>query len=275
VCKGGGSGLCMHTIGLCVMLGRLTRSYSLGSAEVCVIVQEELYHPLRGEVKYVPMSQVLEILPKMGDVLALHPGKAPKWSDTCSKLQAIREHHRKEKATASPQFRKSLMAMSKPQLKARVGSVGFSDAGVKWKLAERYIFWASENGSDELKKKALEAISYWNCSVCNGSYKDEVADNDLRQYIGCDGCFRWYHAGCLDVQPDDVNDKKWYCKDKCKPQPATRASPSSIQNDFGFFADDFRAVTPVRIQRGHHVNDAVRCGRLVLKDPAPHRFDNM
>ena len=47
------------------------------------------------------------------------------------------------------------------------------------------------------------------CPVCGVNFSDDEED---RQWIGCDGCLRWWHVSCLQLRdiPDD-----FYCSD-CK-----------------------------------------------------------
>ncbi|KAA0042667.1 Zinc finger, RING-type [Cucumis melo var. makuwa] len=71
------------------------------------------------------------------------------------------------------------------------------------------------------------------CKIRNGSGFTE-GESDLDTSIACDSCDTWYHAFCVDFDPDDTSESTWLC-----PRCGINDQESSINDSVPKFNGDF------------------------------------
>lgn len=74
------------------------------------------------------------------------------------------------------------------------------------------------------------------CKIRNGSVFTE-GESDLDTSIACDSCDTWYHAFCVDFDPDDTSESTWLC-----PRCGVNDQESSINDSVPKFNSDFDSM---------------------------------
>ena len=67
-------------------------------------------------------------------------------------------------------------------------------------------FYGTPNLLEKLEQGALPEMN--KCNTCQARY----VPNEEEEWIGCDGCFEWYHFRCQDLT-EEPDTQLWYCKD--------------------------------------------------------------